>query len=337
MIPLSSPQTGMMKEQTIQLVVISLVLMTTIIGGIYVTSTIRSDDPIQNRRILNEGDKLPVLWVYLNDSEVNSRRWTAFEERSSRVINTPFLNLCYETCVKKNGKDYRIDVIGGLSDLAVRMGGWDALPTPLQNPEALVREPELNWIRSAVLAKWGGLWVSPATLWLKPMGPLPKHVVLFGSDDEVTFVGAGGTSAPSLRVAWSPIPEHPTWVDWEQKVRSRLEKRAGGAEFRRDHMSDAVDAITEAEAREQPIELRPTAELSRKGDAGRRIQIEDLLSAGQEGDIHFDLTCNAVYVPIPWPEIQERRAYGWFLRMSEEQILDSDLVISTLFRMSLDG
>jgi len=325
----------MVKDETIQLVVISVLLMTTIIGGIYVTSTIRSDDPIQDRHLLKHGDKLPTLWIYLNDSEVNSRHWTGFEERSSRVINIPFLNLCYETCIKMNGADYRIEVIGGLADLAVRMGGWEALPTSLQNPKALVREPELNWIRAAVLAKWGGLWVNPATLWLKPMGPLPKHVVLFGSDDEVTFVGPGGTSAPSLRVAWSPIPEHPTWVDWEQKVYTRLEKRAGGAEFRRDHMSDAVDAIRDADERQDPIEVRPMAELGRKGTAGRRIQIEDLLTAGQDGDVHFDTTCEAVYAPIPWPEIQERRAFGWFLRMSEEQILDSDLVITALFKRSL--
>jgi len=335
-IPLSYPQTGMMKEETIQLAVISLLLMTTIIGGIYVTSTVRQEDQMQDRHILKKGDKLPTLWIYLNNSEVNSRHWTGFEERSSRVINIPFLNLCYETCVKMNGTDYRIEVIGGLADLAVRCGGWEALPTPLQNPDALVREPELNWIRAAVLAKWGGLWVSPATLWVKPMGPLPKHVVLFGSDDEVTFVGSGGTSAPSLRVAWSPIPEHPTWVDWEQKVRTRLEKRAGGAEFRRDHMSDAVDAIKDADDRQEPIELRPTAELSRKGAAGRRIQIEDLLTAGQEGAVHFDMTCAAKYVPIPWPEIQERRAFGWFLRLSEEQILSSDLVITELFKRSLN-
>jgi hypothetical protein len=100
-------------------------------------------------------------------------------------------------------------------------------------------------------------------------------------------------------------------------------------------MSDAVDAIQEAEARHEPIEVRPTAELTRKGGAGRRIQLEDLLTAGQEGELHFDITCATVYVPIPWPEIQERRAYGWFLRMSEEQILESDLVVSTLFKRAL--
>jgi hypothetical protein len=37
-------------------------------------------------------------------------------------------------------------------------------------------------------------------------------------------------------------------------------------------------------------------------------------------------------MPIPWPEMKERRAFGWFLRMSEEQILESDLAISHVLR-----
>lgn len=323
----------MVKEESIQIVVVSIVLVTAILGGYFFVSTIKSDDPMQDRHMLKYGEDLPTLWIYLNDSDVNSRYWTGFEERSSRVINIPFLNLCYQTCVKANGRDYKIQVIGGLSDLAVRLGGWANLPTSLQSSSAPVREPELNWIRAAVLAKWGGLWVSPATLWLKPMGLLPKDkVVFFGSDDEVSFVGGAGTDAPALRVAWSPIPEHPIWVSWKNKVRARLEKRAGGAEFRRDEMTDAVNAMYEAQERGEPVEVRPMAELGRKGAAGRRIQLEDLLAAGQEGSLPFAITPEAVYVPIPWPELQERRAFGWFLRMSEEQIMGSDLAVSWLFR-----
>lgn len=320
-----------MKEEAIQVVVISLILTTAVIGGWYAVSSIRHDDPTQNRYNMKIGNTLPVIWIYLNDSEVNSRKWSAFEERSSRVINLPFLNLCYESCVKVNGLDYRVEVIGGLSDLAVRMGGWKALPSPLRNTAATVREPELNWIRAAVLAKWGGLWVSPATIWIKPMGKLPKDkVIFFGSDDEVSFVGTGGTTAPSLRVVWSPIPEHPVWTEWEQKVRARIENRTGGAEFRRDSMSDAVAASAH-----EGVEIRPTAELTRKGAAGRRIQIEDLLAVGHAGDLPFDIKCEAKYVPIPWPELEDRRAFGWFLRLSEEQILESDMSVSWLLRSVL--
>ena len=317
-----------MKEEAIQVVIISFILTTAVIGGWYAVSSIRQDDPTQNRYNMKIGNTLPVIWIYLNDSEVNSRKWTAFEERSARVINLPFLNLCYESCVKVNGLDYRVEVIGGLSDLAVRMGSWEALPSPLRNTAATVREPELNWIRAAVLAKWGGLWVSPATIWIKPMGKLPKDkVIFFGSDDEVSFVGTGGTKAPSLRVVWSPIPAHPVWTEWEEKVRARLENRTGGGEFRRDSMSDAMAA-----SMHEGVEIRPTAELTRKGVAGRRIQLEDLLAVGHGGDLPFDIKCEAKYVPIPWPELEDRRAFGWFLRLSEEQILESDMSVSWILR-----
>ena len=324
----------MVQPATAQVLVVSLVLATAVLGGWYMVGSARRADPLQDRHLLKRGMELPPLWIYVNDSEVNARYWKDFGARASRgVMNVPFLNLCYQTCVKANGRTYRVEVIGGLSDLAVRLGGWDALPLPLQNPEAVIREPELNWIRAAVLARWGGLWVSPSTIWLRGMGVLPKdHVVLFGSDDEVTFVGDAGTAAPSLRVAWSPVPAHPIWSNWEAKTRQRLEKRGGGSEFRRDELSDAVEAQQFAVTRGEPIEMRPTVELTRKGGAGRRIQIEDLLAAGTDGELPFVLKGSAAYVPVPWPELQERRAFGWFLRMSEDQILDSDLVISHILR-----
>jgi hypothetical protein len=96
-----------------------------------------------------------------------------------------------------------------------------------------------------------------------------------------------------------------------------------------------VEMIRLAAARAEPVHMRPTAELARKGAAGKRIQLEDLLAAGQDGELPFEVTREALYMPISWPEIKERRAFGWFLRMSEDQILDSDLAVSELFRQVL--
>jgi hypothetical protein len=87
-------------------------------------------------------------------------------------------------------------------------------------------------------------------------------------------------------------------------------------------------------ARFPDIEVQPLAEVGRKGAAGRRIQIEDVLAAGQEGVLPFEISAMAVYVPLPWPELRDRRAFGWFLRMSEDQIAESDLVIRDLYRMA---
>ena len=311
-----------------------LVGLIAIVAGWAAVSKLQDADPFQSRRaLLERGMDLPVAWMYIQDGDVNGRAWGDFMGRSSRVLNLPFLNLCYESFVRQNGSQLRVEVIGGLQDLALRMGGWEALPTPLQNPQAIVREPELNWIRAAVLAKWGGLWVAPSTVWMKPIGPLPKETVVFFGTDPVDSFSTPNTG-PSLQVLWAPAPALPAFVEWEAKARDRLERRSGGSEFRRDEMSDAMDALTAC----GNAELRSQVELSRKGASQKRIELEDLLAADSDG-YHKMLkgSSKAAYLPIPYPELLQREAFGWFLRMSEDQILESDLVISHFLRRALSS
>jgi hypothetical protein len=195
---------------------------------------------------------------------------------------------------------------------------------------AQVRNPEMNWIRACILAKYGGLWVQPAIISLKPFGPLPDdRVVFFGTDTEQTFAGQGGTKVPSLRAIWSPEPGHPVFMDWAARAYTRLDSTNGGRQIRGDEKTDFVELAL------GKVEVVPGAELSRKGASGKLLQLEDLLAAGQEDNLHFQISKQTIYVPIPWPEIKERRIFGWFLRMSEDQILSSDLAVSTLFRSVL--
>lgn len=290
----------------------------------------RAVNPFADKYLTERGMGMPVIWLYYDNSEVNSRWWADFGARSSRAMNLPFLNLCYDTIALMNKESYRIEVIAGLSDLAVRLGGWDQLPMPLRNPLASVRSPELNWIRAAVLAKFGGLWLQPAVIALKPFGPLPEtQVVFFGTDPEDSFAGAAGTKVPSLKAIWSPKPQHPIFVEWASRAYTRLDSTNGGRQNRGDEKSDYVEL-----AFGNTITI-PGAELSRKGTSGKPIQLEDLLAAGEQDKLHFSVPGETIYVPFPWPELKERRIFGWFLRMSEDQILGSDLAASTLFRSVL--
>jgi hypothetical protein len=69
-------------------------------------------------------------------------------------------------------------------------------------------------------------------------------------------------------------------------------------------------------------------ELSRK-ENGKRIQLEDLL-ASVDGRLPFNVISYQVYVPFMWKELRDREMFGWFLRMSEMQIMESDLAIKYL-------
>jgi hypothetical protein len=287
------------------------------------------ENPFKDKSLLEIGMGLPVIWLYIDDSDVNSRSWLDFMGRSTRAINLPFLNLCYQTIVLQNKGLFRVEVISGLSDLAAKVGG--ELPTPLHKPQVSMGVAEKTWMRAAILKKHGGLWLEPSSIAIAPFEKMSEKVIFFGTDADETYSGPAGTPAPGLRCMWSPKPEHPLFVKWEGIARARLETQFGGKNFRGDEKWDVRQLAAEFSGE---VEYQPHMELSRKSN-GKRIQLDDLLMSGQQGVLPFDVQKQSKYVTIPWPELRSSRKYGWFLKMDEEQIMDSDLVITDMFRISI--
>jgi hypothetical protein len=275
----------------------------------------------------------PVIWLYYDDSDVNSRQWYDFGTRSSRALNIPFLNLCYETIVKQNKNEYRIEVIGGLSGAAELLGGWEQLPPGLRDPKAPVNEAEMNYLRVAILAKFGGLWLSPYSVSLRGFGVLPKDkVIFFGTDLDETYAGSAGTNVPGFRALWSPKPQHPMFKEWAAVTYQRVAEKRGGDQIRGDAKWDFIRFSNEYV--KTGLQVDPSAEGMRKKD-GTRIQLEDLLAAGTDGRLPFDVSQQTVYIPFPWKELRDREIFGWFLRMSESQIMESDLAVKYLLESAL--
>ena len=92
----------------------AIVLAAIILGSYYVRQSLKKS-PWTDKNLFDRGMDLPSLWLYYDDSQVNSRHWYDFGARSSRVLNKPFLNLCYESIIRANGKFYRVEVIKGIS------------------------------------------------------------------------------------------------------------------------------------------------------------------------------------------------------------------------------
>jgi hypothetical protein len=271
------------------------------------------------------GTKRPSLWLFYNDTDTNSRNWSDFMARSSNVINVPLLNICYETIVKQNGAEYRIEVIGGLQRVAELLGGWNALPNYMRNPKARVNVAEEDWIRAAILAKYGGLWLSPSVICLTPFGKLPTDkIVAFGQDDVPMY----GSGVPGFRALWSPHGGHPVFVKWQKRARSRLDYQTGGRQVRGDAKTDWVELTTGL----PEIEVRVKEELGRDPRTNKRLDLEQIFASGTEGRIPFTIPECAVYLPIPYDDLLNRRMFGWILRSSQEQIMESDLAIKYIIQ-----
>ena len=296
--------------------------------GLFYSKEAMLQNPFLDKHLLERGLAKPILWLYYNDSEVNSRSWADFGARSSHALNTPFLNLCYERIVALHHKEYQVRVIAGLTGL-IELLGVSSLPDDLQNPIAPVNHAEMNWIRTAVLARFGGLWLSPYVVPLKPFGVLPKDkVVFFGTDMNETYSGSAGTGVPGINAVWSPVKSHPMFVEWAAVCHDRIDKKRGGQQIRRDENWDFIRFSSEYGG----IMIDPHAELSRKAD-GKRLQLEDLLASGIDGVVPFTVYPHSVYVPFSYRELRDREMFGWFVRMSERQIMESDLAVSALLRM----
>jgi hypothetical protein len=277
---------------------------------------------------LKIGMNYPVIWLFYNDSEVNAREWADFGARSSRVINIPILNTFYETIVKANGDKYRVEVIGGVSGVAALLGE-DSLPRSLKRAGAAntgaVGVAEEDWIRTAVLAKYGGLWLSPSVVALKGFGELPADkIVAFGEDDVPMYSSA----CPGFRALWVPKPAHPLMVEWEKIIKDRLENQLGGQQFRGDAKSDWMNMF----AGKPDVAVSRKEELGRNKKTQKKLQLEDIFATWMNGAIPFEIPCDAVYLVVPYKDLLERTNFGWILRSSEEQILESELVISSILR-----
>ena len=275
---------------------------------------------------LKIGSNYPVIWLFYDDSEVNSRDWADFGARSSHVINIPILNMFYETIVKANGDKYRVEVIGGVTGVAALLG-MDALPASLKKGKS-VGIAEQDWIRTAILAKYGGLWLSPSVVCMKGFGDLPADkIVAFGEDDVPMY----SSSCPGFRALWVPTPNHPLMVEWEKVIKNRLESQLGGLQIRGDAKSDWMNMF----AHNSDVIVRKKEELGRNVKTQKKLQLEDIFATWMNGSLPFEIPRSAVYLVVPYKDLLDRRQFGWILKSSEEELLESDLVISSILRKSL--
>ena len=311
---------------------LAVLIIIVTVYSLYYSKDLIKNNPFLDKHLLKRGMDKPTIWLYYDTSDVNTRQWLDFGARSSRALHIPFLNLCYETIVKQNQDNYRIEVIGGLGGVAELLGGWNELPPGLRDPIAPVNETELTYIRTAILAKYGGLWLSPSSICLKGFGALPDKVVFFGTDLDESYAGSDGTNIPGFRALWSPYPKHPMFEEWRMTIYSRVAQKRGGDQIRGDDKWDFVRFTTDYV--HTGIIVDPAVEGMRKKD-GKRIQLEDLLATGTEGKLPFDVCGYTVYIPFPWKELRDRSMFGWFLRMSEDDIMNSDISVKYLLQTAL--
>jgi len=303
--------------------ILALGVAVLVLGGAY---------GVRNKRLIGFEAELgvrPTLWWYVDDSQVNSREWLDFGNRSTREPNEPYLKICQARAISKWGDAFTVTpVIGRTAALAGLRAASADIP---EGAELCPPFLWMAWYRAAALRWLGGLWMDGSVIPLGSGDELLGRVagsdtLTFGSDPAESLSASNGVAGPygsptgsaaaaGPSAGWSASPGHPVWRAVERDLAALI--ASGPASW------SSVDARMEMRTIWDKhfsglVRVDRTAEVSRDR-YGVRLELDTLLG---ETDWPTGSKEGGLWVPLPDGRDGLERAspYLWFTRMSVEQL-----------------
>lgn len=269
--------------------------------------------------------KKPILWVHV-PYEYNSRNWLSFGSRSSLDLNQPYLYLTIRSIIKHCKDSFTICIFDDNS-FSRLIPGWNI------NLNS-VSDPILSNMRSLGMMKllyiYGGLLCPISFLCMRNLiGMYTK-----GTRGHKMFVcetiDRNSTSVSSNfypNIAFCGVPKECDMVadlcNYIQIISSH------------DHSVESIflgqfNKWTIKKINEGKINLIEGIEIGTKTLDDKQIILDDLMS-----NHYLDLYKGTYGILIPSNELLNRLNYGWFVRMSPKQVLESDTIIGNYLLLSV--
>ena len=307
-----------------QTAIIAGVTVGLVAGVVYYMGLSPSLSPSPANGFLPSG-KTPWWWV-VDNSQVNSRQWLDFGNRSTRQPNEPYLALCLERAKAALSDQFDLQVLVGREAVYRVLGSSEDFCAKQRSIPPVLW---LAWCRAALLSRFGGLWMDGSVLILPAASGSRlkarlegKSVLMFGTDAEENL--ASGSAAAGASAGWSAAPHHPMWTGLERDLTalidqgppswSSVEARRGLRSLWDKHCSGMTGIDREIEVGRDPY--------------GRRLELETLLGSTElplisEGGMWLIL-------PDGRDGLERASPWLWFTRLSRAQILESKFVWAKL-------
>jgi hypothetical protein len=269
--------------------------------------------------------KKPILWIHV-PYEYNSRKWLSFGSRSSFDLNQPYLYLTVRSIIKHCEDSFTICIFDDNSFQKL-IPNWNIDMTRLS-------DPILNNMRTLGMMKllyiYGGLLCPISFLCTKNLSGLyakgtrgNKMFVCETVDRNSTSVSMNFYPNVSFCGAPRECETVAKFCNYIQMVSSN------------DHTAESkflgqYDRWCMKKVEERKINLIEGIEIGTKTIDDKQIILDDLMS-----NHYLDLYKGTYGILIPSNELLNRLNYGWFVRMSARQVLESDTIIGNYLLLSV--
>lgn len=262
--------------------------------------------------------KKPILWIPIT-YEYNSRNWISFGSRSSFDLNQPYLYLTVRSIINQCEDSFHICLIDDES-FEKLLPGWTI------NTKTLA-SPVLDYMRSLGMAKilynYGGMVVPPSFLCMRNLMDLyttgtsgNKMFICETVDRNITSTTHEFYSDITFMGAQKECPVMQELIDFMQRKIS--EDYTAQSEFLGD-----FNRWCNTRVQKHKINLIPGKLIGTKTMDDTTVLVDNLLS-----NDYIDFYSQMYGIYIPAKDILNRRHYEWFARMSQKQVLESNIIIS---------
>jgi hypothetical protein len=269
--------------------------------------------------------KKPILWIHV-PYEYNSRKWLSFGSRSSFDLNQPYLYLTVKSIIKHCGDSFTICIYDDNSFKKL-LPGWSIDMTRLSDP-ILSNMRTLGMMK--LLYVYGGIHCPISFLCMKDLNSLytkgtRKNKMFVCETIDRNSTSISNNFYPSISFCGAPkecetVAELCNYIQIVSSNDHSAESKFLGQ----------FDRWCMKRVQERKINLIDGVEIGTKTINEEQIILDDLMSNN-----YLDLYKGTNGILIPSNELLSRLQYGWFIRSSPRQVLESDTIIGNYLLLSV--
>lgn len=280
------------------------------------------DDQLLIQKYLYNGTSLgnskkPILWIPI-ELETNSRWLPHGFSGPNKCLSQPYLYLTMKSIIDKCGEDFQIVIITDESFEKI-IPNWnikvDNLPNPLKSH---LRELAM----AKLLYTYGGMCIPPNFICLKNISDLYKTSlnicpVFVGEMVCRSVLNENVTFYPSNKIMGC-IKENEIMGSYIKY----LEQQVSDDYTNESDFARISDSYLYNEVLNKRIVIVDGQSFGVKNKHQKMITIDELM-----GEIDLQMNNHALGIYIPADELIKRQKYNWFVRLSAEQVLQSNTMI----------
>ena len=262
----------------------------------------------------------PFLWIHLHNNntiipEVNHRNWLSFYSRNSKDFNQPYQYLTIKSIIDKCGCDFNICLINDQSFSKI-LPNWN-----IEIDKAA--EPLRTHLRSLAIANilqiYGGMFVPSSFICFKSL----KNIYRNGIANNKLFIGEFADK--TTKETSNGVVPSPKLIGCQPNNQIIKEYIKFLEVLNSTDLSADVECIGKInhwflnKSKKGLLNIINANQLGIKNSRDQLINIEELTNSS-----FIELNNEAMGLYIPWDDLINRVSLQWFVRLSPEQVLESN-------------